>query len=187
MITVPSEYLALASALADEAGEILMSHWRSGIPMDLKPDESPVTRADREAETAIRRAIEATYPEHGIYGEEFGTVRGDAEWLWLIDPLDGTKTFLHGRTCFSTLIGLAHRGRYVMGVIDFAALGDRWIGADGHGTIHNGKPVTTRSCADLGDAVSAATGPEKADIDDNPLLAPIRHTTRWQLFGLEAM
>ncbi|MBT7611947.1 MAG: inositol monophosphatase, partial [Rhodospirillaceae bacterium] len=156
-------------------------------PMDLKPDESPVTRADREAETAIRRAIEATYPEHGIYGEEFGTVRGDAEWLWLIDPLDGTKTFLHGRTCFSTLIGLAHRGRYVMGVIDFAALGDRWIGADGHGTIHNGKPVTTRSCADLGDAVSAATGPEKADIDDNPLLAPIRHTTRWQLFGLEAM
>tara|TARA_B100000676_G_scaffold311657_1_gene382371 strand:+ start:4909 stop:5691 length:783 start_codon:yes stop_codon:yes gene_type:complete len=187
MEPVPESFLDLAGRAADAAGAILLHHWRSGIAMDIKPDESPVTLADRQAEKAIRDLIAAECPDHGITGEEFGDDRADAEWLWLIDPLDGTKSFLHGRTCFSVLIGLAHHGRYVMGVMDFPALGERWIGADGHGARHNGNPVTTRPCAALEDAVAGMVGPEPDDEDDTPVLAWSRSRTRWQIFGLEAM
>ncbi len=184
---VPAAWIDLACRAADAAETVLMRHWQSGISMDLKPDESPVTQADREAETAIRALIAAECPDHGIHGEEFGLDGGEKEWLWLIDPLDGTKSFLHGRTTWSTLIGLAHHGRYVMGVMNFPVVGDRWIGADGHGTRHNGKAVTTRSCARLSDAVAAMVGPDSSMVDDDPLLAPTRQAMRWQMFGLEAM
>ncbi len=187
METVPPAWIDLACRAADAAEAVLMRHWQSGIAMDLKPDESPVTQADREAETAIRALITAEYPDHGIHGEEFGMDGGEKEWLWLIDPLDGTKSFLHGRTTWSTLIGLAHHGRYVMGVMNFPVVGDRWVGADGHGTRHNGKPVTTRSCNDISQAVAATVGPDNTMDDDDPILAPTRRAMRWQLFGLEAM
>jgi len=187
MTTVPEPFIDLACRAADAAGTILMRHWRSGVGMELKPDGSPVTPADKESETAIREIIGAACPDHAIRGEEFGTSDAESDWLWLIDPLDGTKSFLHGRTSFSTLIGLAHRGRYVLGVMNFPALGERWVGADGHGTRHNGDAVTTRPCASIEDAIASAVGPEPGDPGDTAVLAWSRRRTRWQMFGLEAL
>jgi histidinol phosphatase-like enzyme (inositol monophosphatase family) len=185
MTAVPSEFLDFAHRLADADGAVLKRYYRSGIAADTKDDASPVTRADREAEQAVRDLIEATYPDHGIHGEEFQTVRGDAEWLWLIDPLDGTKTFLKGKPTFGALIGLAHRGRYVLGVIDHPIFGDRWIGADGHGTKHNGQPVTTRACPNLDEAVMAAVGPDAETEANEPKVSPLRQSARWLMYGLE--
>jgi inositol-phosphate phosphatase / L-galactose 1-phosphate phosphatase / histidinol-phosphatase len=164
---------------------VLRRYHRSGVGSEAKPDESPVTVADREAEAAVRTLIEARFPDHGISGEEFGTVRGEAEWLWLIDPLDGTKSFLKGKPTFGVLIGLAHRGRHVLGVIDQPVVGDRWVGADGHGTRHNGRAVRCRPCARLADAAMAAVGVDAATEADEPRVRPLRQAVRHLQFGLE--
>ena len=184
---VPQEFLDLAHELADAAGCVLMRYWRTGVEAEIKPDDSPVSRADRESEALIRERIEARCPGHGILGEEYGMARGDAEWLWVVDPLDGTKSFLKGKPTFGILIGLVHEGRHVAGVMDFPAVGDRWAGADGHGTRLNGETVRTRPCPTLADAVTASVGPDAACEDDIPLYAALRRAVRWQMFGLEAM
>lgn len=185
MIKVPQEFLTFANRLADADATVLRRYFRSGIAADSKPDESPVTRADTEAEQAVRDLIETTFPDHGIHGEEFATVRGDAEWVWLIDPLDGTKSFLKGKPTFGALIALAHHGRYVLGVIDQPITGDRWLGADGHGTVHNGHPVRTRPCADLDQAILAACGVDAQTEADEPKISPLRQRARWLMYGLE--
>jgi len=182
---VPDPLVTFAAALADADRAVLRRHFRTGVASEAKADESPVTVADREAETVVRTMIEARYPDHGISGEEFGTVRGEAEWLWLIDPLDGTKSFLKGKPTFGALIGLAHRGRHVLGVIDQPALGERWIGADGHGTRHDGRPVRCRPCAGLAEASMAAVGVDAASEADEPRVAPLRRAVRHLAFGLE--
>ncbi len=187
METVPQEYLNFAQHLADADRAVLRRYFRSGIASEAKADESPVTRADREAETAVRALIEEHYPDHGIHGEEFATVRGGAEWSWLVDPLDGTKSFLKGKPTFGCLIALAHHGRYVLGIIEQPMTGDRWIGADGHGTTHNGHPVKTRACPVLDQAVMAAVGPDAETEADEPKVAPLRQGVRWLMYGLEAM
>ena len=117
MEPVPQSFLDLAGRAADAAGTILLHHWRSGIAMDIKPDESPVTLADRQAEKVIRDLIAAECPDHGITGEEFGDDRADAEWLWLIDPLDGTRNFVQKREEFGTIIALVENGETRQGWI----------------------------------------------------------------------
>ncbi|MEM7120522.1 MAG: inositol monophosphatase family protein [Pseudomonadota bacterium] len=185
METVPPEFLTFAERLADADGAVLRRYFRTGIGSEAKSDESPVTRADREAETAVRALIEEHYPDHGIHGEEFPTVRGDAEWVWLVDPLDGTKSFLKSKPTFGCLIALAHNGRYVLGIIDQPITGDRWTGADGHGTTHNGHPVRTRACPSLGQAVMAAVGPDAETEADESKVAPLRQGVNWLMYGLE--
>lgn len=185
METVPQELLTFAQRLADADSAVLRHYFRSGIASEAKQDESPVTKADREAETAVRALIEEHYPDHGIHGEEFPTVRGDAEWVWLVDPLDGTKSFLKGKPTFGCLIGLAHHGRYVLGIIDQPITGDRWMGADGHGTTHNGHQVRTRACPTLDQAVMAAVGADAQTEADEPKVAPLRQSVRWLMYGLE--
>ena len=125
------QFLALAVALADAAGEAIRPHFRQPLVVDDKPDLSPVTIADRAAEAAMRRLIAANFPSHGILGEEFGREREDAEFVWVLDPIDGTKSFISGVPLFGTLIALAHRGRPILGIIDQPIMRERWIGAAG--------------------------------------------------------
>ena len=106
--------------------------------MDGKADASPVTEADRGAEIKLREFLAARFPEHGIWGEEFGADRADAEWVWLLDPIDGTRAFITGRPLFTTLISLMHRGRPVLGIIDQPATGERWVGVAGQRTRFSG-------------------------------------------------
>ncbi|MGD9507405.1 MAG: histidinol-phosphatase [Geminicoccaceae bacterium] len=153
------EFEGLAHRLADRAGEIQRRYFRSPVSVETKADASPVTIADREAEAAMRELIAAYYPEHGILGEEHGRERLDAEFVWVLDPIDGTKSFITGRPLFGTLIALAHRGRPVLGMIDQSILRERWVGSTGTDSVHNGRPIRVRSCPRLEDAVLFATSP----------------------------
>lgn len=137
------ELARFADHLADLAGEAIRPHFRQKIDIVSKDDASPVTIADRNAEAVMRKAIEAKYPDHGIFGEEFGQVRTESPWRWILDPIDGTKSFVTGLPIFGTLIALTFEGRPVLGVIDQPIIRDRWIGALGRPTTYNG--IMTRS------------------------------------------
>jgi inositol-phosphate phosphatase/L-galactose 1-phosphate phosphatase/histidinol-phosphatase len=158
--SVTAAHLALAEALADAAGTVIRRYFRQKIAIDDKSDLTPVTAADREAEAAMRRLIEARFPDHGIFGEEHGRTRPDAEYSWVLDPIDGTKSFISGVPLFGTLIGLARRGTPVLGVIDQPISRERWIGAAGQPSTLNGTPVRTRACAGLAAATLFCTTPD---------------------------
>jgi inositol-phosphate phosphatase/L-galactose 1-phosphate phosphatase/histidinol-phosphatase len=153
-------YLTLASDLADAAGEAIRPYFRVPLQVDDKPDLSPVTAADRAAESAMRRLIAARFPGHGIIGEEYGPERADAEFVWVLDPIDGTKSFISGVPLFGTLIALAHRGRPIVGVIDQPISRERWIGAAGGSSTYNGRAIRCRPCAGLDTATVFATAPD---------------------------
>jgi inositol-phosphate phosphatase / L-galactose 1-phosphate phosphatase / histidinol-phosphatase len=153
-------YLALAIDLADAAGEAIRPYFRQPLAVDDKPDLSPVTIADRAAEMAMRRLIARHFPEHGILGEEFGSERTDAEFIWVLDPIDGTKSFISGVPLFGTLIALAHRGRPILGIIDQPISRERWVGAAGRPTTFNRTPVRTRPCPALAAATAFSTSPD---------------------------
>ena len=153
------ELLRLAAVLADESGAIIQRHFRTAVAVDDKADLSPVTIADREAEAAMRRLIEQHFPTHGIVGEEYGRERPEARYVWVLDPIDGTKSFITGKPLYGTLIGLMHEGRAMLGVMNHPALGERWVGARGRPTLFNGRPVRARPCAALAQAALYTTSP----------------------------
>jgi inositol-phosphate phosphatase/L-galactose 1-phosphate phosphatase/histidinol-phosphatase len=176
------EFVAFASRLADESGPIARRYFQARVAVDEKSDGTPVTVADREVETSMRRAIEAAYPAHGIVGEEYGSTGRDAEYVWVVDPIDGTAAFITGIPLFGTLIALLHRGGPVLGVIDHPALGYRWLGARGRPTTFNGAPAAARPCADLASAALGATTPQMftgADWDAFDRLRRTAGMTRW--------
>lgn len=158
--------IALALRLADAAGEAIRPHFRSGVTSERKGDASPVTVADRAAEEAMRRLLKAEAPRDAVIGEEFGTSAGSSGRSWVLDPIDGTTSFLVGRPIFGTLIALVVDGFPVLGVIDQPILGERWLGAAGRATTLNGLPVRTRPCRELADATLATTGPHYFDDHD---------------------
>ena len=153
-------FLAFAEQLADAAGGVIKPYFRSSLSVDQKADESPVTIADRDAEQAMRAIISETYPDHGIEGEEFGAVRTNAPYVWHLDPIDGTKSFITGRPLFGTLVSLAHHGKAIVGIIDHCMMNERWTGAVDRQSRWNGQPIKTRACAELEDAVLYATSPK---------------------------
>lgn len=159
MDVCPQSLHVFAQGLADLSGPVARRHFRARLPIDDKADASPVTAADREIESLLRAAIACSFPEHGIVGEEFDSDRPDADYVWVIDPIDGTRAFITGKPTFGTLIALLYQGRPCLGVIDMPALGERWIGAKGAPTFHNGEAVTVRPCARLSEAYFYATSP----------------------------
>jgi inositol-phosphate phosphatase/L-galactose 1-phosphate phosphatase/histidinol-phosphatase len=157
---VRPEFIDGARRLTEVSRPILRAYYRRKLDIIDKADESPVTKADRECEAALRAAIAKAFPDHGIVGEEFGAERADAEHVWVLDPLDGTRAFITGRPLFGTLIALTRGGAPILGVIDMPILGDTWVGARGTATTLNGEPVRTRSCAALGDAYFSTISPD---------------------------
>jgi inositol-phosphate phosphatase / L-galactose 1-phosphate phosphatase / histidinol-phosphatase len=128
--------------------------------VDEKADLTPVTVADRAAERAMRALIEARFPDHGIVGEEFGRIREDAELVWTLDPIDGTKSFISGVPLFGTLIALTRGKRPILGIIDQPISRERWVGAVGRPTMLNGAAVHCRACPGLAAATLFATTPD---------------------------
>ena len=151
--------IALAARLADAAGAAIRPFFRARYDVETKSDASPVTQADRAAEAAMRAILEAERPGDGIVGEEYGVSREGAERVWVLDPIDGTRSFIIGRPIFGTLIALMEAGRPVLGVIDQPILRERWIGARYRPTTLNGDVVSTRACTTLAAAQLATTGP----------------------------
>lgn len=154
------ELAGFAARLADTAGEAIRPHFRKLAMVDSKSDASPVTIADRESEQAMRDLIAAHYPAHGIYGEEFGVSNPDAALMWILDPIDGTKSFVAGMPIFATLIALVDADGFALGVIDQPIVGDRWVGVRGIGTAQNGQPARSRRGLSLQEAVTVTTSIE---------------------------
>jgi len=146
--------------LADAAGAAIRPYFRTLLAIEDKADQSPVTVADRAAERVMRELIERRFPDHGIVGEEFGQVRAEAEFVWVLDPIDGTKSFISGVPLFGTLIALTHATIPILGVIDQPILGERWLGGVGRQSTLNGAPIHCRVCPELGAATLFATTPD---------------------------
>jgi inositol-phosphate phosphatase / L-galactose 1-phosphate phosphatase / histidinol-phosphatase len=144
-----------------------------------------VTVADREAEAEMRALIEARFPDHGVLGEEHGRTRPEADYVWVLDPIDGTKSFISGVPLFGTLIALTHKGTPVLGVIDQPILRERWLGAEGRKTTLNGKPIATRACSMVGDATLYATAPEMFAGTDAQAFARLRQGVKLARYGAD--
>jgi inositol-phosphate phosphatase / L-galactose 1-phosphate phosphatase / histidinol-phosphatase len=177
--------LMLAGELADAAGAAIRPAFRTTLAVDDKPDLTPVTGADRAAEAAMRQLIEARCPDHGIIGEEFGTVREAAEFVWVLDPIDGTKSFISGVPLFGTLIALMRRGRPLIGIIDQPILRERWIGAAGRQTTLNGTPIRCRACPGLAAGTLFATTPDMFKGADAAAFARVAAAAKLVRFGAD--
>jgi inositol-phosphate phosphatase/L-galactose 1-phosphate phosphatase/histidinol-phosphatase len=178
-------YLSLANELADTAGAVIRPYFRTPLAVDDKADLSPVTAADRAAERAMRDLITARFPTHGIIGEEYGPEREDAELVWVLDPIDGTKSFISGVPLFGTLIALARRGKPVLGIIDQPISRERWIGATGRPTTHNGAPVSCRACPTIAQATIFATTPDMFEGVDAEAFARAAGAAKLVRFGAD--
>lgn len=143
--------LELAQMIVTSASGVVMCHFRKPIDVMTKPDESPVTIADQATERAIRLALEKHHPGEAICGEEFGQT-GDARDMWIVDPIDGTRSFLTGLPLFGMLLGYVRDGAAQLGVINMPALQERYAGGHGLGATLNGTPIATSGCARLADA-----------------------------------
>ncbi len=160
MLKPVSAYIDIAERMADAARPIVQRYFRTPITIETKADASPVTRADREVEAALRDILRETCPDHAVIGEEMGGIADTAGPLWILDPIDGTSAFAAGVTMFGVLIALAIDGKFVLGIIDQPINGERWRGAAGSATLYNGSPARVSGCTRLGDARLYTTAPE---------------------------
>jgi myo-inositol-1(or 4)-monophosphatase len=145
------EFADFARQLAAQSGQLIAGYFGERLDFELKADSSPVTEADRNAEERMREMIRKRYPAHGIVGEEFGAENTDAEFVWTLDPIDGTISFVAGCPLFGTLIGLLRRGQPVLGIIHQPIVGQLCLG-DGVETRINERPVRVSPAADLASA-----------------------------------
>jgi inositol-phosphate phosphatase/L-galactose 1-phosphate phosphatase/histidinol-phosphatase len=175
---VPGEFMELAVDMVNAARAIALRHFRADILIENKADNSPVTIADREAESAMRALINKQFPDHGILGEEHGHETLDAKYVWVLDPIDGTVSFATGFPTFGILAALVEESIPIIGMIDVPVLNDRWVGARGRPTTLNGVPVSSSPCTSLEQAWISASSPfmftEGAQRDSFDRL---RHTT----------
>lgn len=160
------EFEDFAAAIADGARSMSLPRFRRPVDVSLKGDASPVTEVDRGVEAMLRERIEAAWPMHGVLGEEFGAEHTDAEYVWSIDPIDGTRSFISGWPLWGTLIALLRDGRPVLGVLDMPALNERWIGHVGVATTMNGEACRTRNCTSIAEATLYTTTPDMFTPDE---------------------
>ena len=177
------EYKLFAQNLAEISGRIIKSYFRSDFTIDTKSDLSPVTIADKKAEELMRSAIMENFPEHGIIGEEFGNYNENAEYQWILDPIDGTKSFICGALTFGTLIALTKNGKPILGVINHPILNEFLIG-DNESAELNGALVKVKNTIILSDSVLLTTDhmniQKYQDIDKfNTLIHSIQLYRNW--------
>ena len=158
----------VALLLADAARNEILKYFRRPLDIQDKADTSPVTQADKNSERVMRDLLHECFPNHGIVGEEYGKENENAEFVWVLDPIDGTKSFVSGVPLFGTLISLLHNGKPVVGVIDQPYTKERWVGVAGRQTTLNGKEICTRKCSNLNQAVLFSTADKTmfADVTD---------------------
>ena len=184
-MSVPVSLVEFAARLADASAAILRQRFRQPLTIEIKTDASPVTAIDREVESRLRDMIAPAFPDHGVIGEEFGAERADAEHVWVLDPIDGTKSFITGRPLFGTLIALCRDGRPILGVIDHPVIGagERWIGAAGHPTRHDGNTVHVRPCEQLSAAALFCSSPHSSKAENEAAFDRLRRAARQTLYS----
>jgi histidinol phosphatase-like enzyme (inositol monophosphatase family) len=182
-----ANFAASASKMADTSGELIRTDQQHAFDIHIKDDGSPVTSVDQAAERRIRSIISELHPDHGILGEEYGPSAADSEFVWVIDPIDGTLPFVAGLPVFGTLLALLHNGAPVLGVIDMPMTRERWIGGTCLPTTHNGKTVRTRSCENLASAVMSTSNPDFYDETSIPVLKRMQQASRLNVYGGSCM
>lgn len=183
MSDILPEFRSFALQLADIAGSIIRPLFRTHMQVDMKADESPVTIADRDAEKAMRDAISQRYPDHGIWGEEFGWHNKDSKYCWVLDPVDGTKSFIAGFPTFGTLISITRLGVPVLGIIDQPIARERWMGISS-GTTLNDLTCKTRPCPELKHAVLSTTSPYLF-AESSPAFERLRTQVQHTVYGYD--
>ncbi len=185
--TCPPEFIQLAQDLAEASGGVIRRYFRQAVTVDDKADQSPVTVADKETEATLRRLLTERVPGHGVIGEEQATTNPGADYVWVLDPIDGTKRFITGNPLFGTLIALLHKGQPILGVIDMPMLGERWVGAKGRPTSFTDatgtKEARTRPCAGLDQAALASTSPEMFEGGNEAAFERVRKATKLTQYG----
>jgi len=174
--------LALAERLAEVARRTALQHFRTPLEVEHKGDGSPVTVVDRDIEEQMRRMIRAVFPGHAIRGEEFAA-EGSGEFTWVLDPIDGTKSFVSGYPLFGSLIALQQEDRSVLGVIEAPVVGERWVGADGRATLFNGKPAKSSDCRSLAEAILYTTTPDTFDAAERSRFEALSARAALRRFG----
>lgn len=186
---VPVEdcHIEFAIELADTARRMIEQHRRDRLGVSVKPDRSLVTAMDMAIETELRAMIVARFPGHGIIGEEQEWQREDADFVWVLDPIDGTASFIAGMPVYGTLIALAHRGVPMLGIIDIPPVDARWLGVAGRPTLKNGAPCRVKSCEDLSLAMMSTSNPDFYSDAERPALDLLRKRTNWRIYGAAAL
>jgi len=152
------EFISFANILADESAKVIMEYFRQTFTIENKDDDTPVTVADKKSELKIRELINKSYPRHGILAEEFDNTNLDSEYIWVVDPIDGTRSFVAGHKDFGTLIALLYKKKPVLGIINCPAHNERWIGVENQITTLNGKNIKTSSKKSIEDCYTITTG-----------------------------
>jgi histidinol-phosphatase len=169
------EVLEFAVEAAQLAGAVTLGYFNANTPFELKADRSPVTAADRAAEKLLRSRIEAAFPDHGVLGEEFGETRAEGAGRWILDPIDGTFSFLSGVPLYSVLVGFEWRGEMLAGVIHLPALRETIYAARGLGCWCNGRRASVSNVTDLAAARLSVTSTKLFEQSGTTAaLAPLR-------------
>ncbi|PHQ69491.1 MAG: histidinol-phosphatase [Sneathiella sp.] len=178
-----SELASFTGKLADMAADCATAYFRKPIEVMTKSDDSPVTVADQETERLMRELISETYPNHGVLGEEHADTGLERDDLWVIDPIDGTKSFISGLPFYGTLIAYVRDQRVRIGAISMPSMGEYWIAVDGEGCFLNGNSCKVSKCAQLSDAILLATSPEYFAGDKLAKFSNLRQQTRVRRYG----
>jgi histidinol phosphatase-like enzyme (inositol monophosphatase family) len=186
--TINAAFSSFAHQLADKSGVAILPHFRASGEVINKGSVGfdPVTEADRGAEAVMRRMIEATYPDHGIAGEEFANRPASSPYTWVLDPIDGTRSFILGVPLWGTLIGLLHEGRPTFGMMNQPYLGERfWSASDGARFRGPGgeRVIRARRCGSLGEAVLGATSPDMFKGEDLARFRSLSQACRMTRYG----
>jgi myo-inositol-1(or 4)-monophosphatase len=185
-MSASTDYLQVALAAADAAAEAVRPYFRAGLVADDKSDDSPVTLADRAAEQAMRAVLREHCPDHGIIGEEFGATGAGGGLRWVLDPIDGTRAFITGRTTFGTLIALIEDETPIIGIIDQPITRERWVGVAGRPTVFTGPlggRAGCRPCPALGQAELSCTSPDIFTAETRPRFEQLRASVRRTSWG----
>ncbi len=180
-MTATKEFQQLAEHLADTARGIVRDG-RDRLAMDIKADGSPVTAIDRAVETALREILAREVPDHGVLGEEFPSVGLDREFVWVLDPIDGTKQFAAGLPGFGVLIALCRNQRPELGVIEQPLTGERTLGISGDGCWLNGRAIRTSGKSDLAECIAGICNPDSFGPTHDPGMQRLRGATRWNVW-----
>jgi len=183
------EWVKVAEAALDAAGAAIKPYFRAGVAAEQKPDDSPVTVADKTAEEILRATLAKAFPYHGLLGEEMPAENTDARYVWAIDPIDGTRAFITGRPSFCTLLALLQDGEPILGFIDQPITGERWMGRSGAGGRFRsplGGVLGTRAIKTLAEAELSSTSPEMFEGDGLAKFQRLKHQCRRVYWGGDA-
>lgn len=180
-------FAEVANKVADASGEVIRKFFRQKFDILDKKDSSPVTIADQTAEETMVSILLENFPSHAVYGEENGWRCKDkaADYVWVLDPIDGTKSFITGKPVFGTLIALLQRGKPILGIIDQPILRERWVGMSGRKTTLNGQVVSTRNCANLAQAYLYTTSPHLFSAEAEEAFIRVRNKVKVPLYGCD--